>query len=198
MHKHIDSIRAYKHLLRANVLIMQEKWALPTDPIEHYLLTGFSKPMLFFSTHNFNRRPHDGMMVNIKPSIKIETFTNVHDQHGQVVYLHLRTHAQSFEVCAVNRRPNSNVKGLTDLLEQVPLDICRIVLGDFNIDHLKPSKNLQVLQNHMSSLNLLPTLKGETTEFHSCLDQIDASLQAYKTGVLETSWSDQKTIWINL
>ena len=96
------------------------------------------------------------------------------------------------------RRPYSKVKGLIDLFEQLPLDSCRIVLEDFNINHLKPSKNLQVLQNHISSLNLLPTLKGETTDFHSCLDQIYASLQAYKTEVLETYWSDHKAIWINL
>ena len=150
-------------------------WALPTNRLQ-----------LFFITHNINRRPHDGIMVYRKPNIKIETFTNVHDQHGKVAYFHLRTHTQSCGACALYRRPYSKVKGLIDLFEQVPLDSCWIVVGDFNIDHLKPSKNLQVLQNHMSSLNLLSTLKGETTDFHSCLDQIYASLKAYKTKVLET------------
>ena len=172
---------------------MQE--TLPTDPIEHYLRTGFSCSSLhIISTEDY-------MMVlwfTEKPNIKIETFTNVHDKHGKVAYFHLRTHTQSCGVCALYRRPYSKVKGLIDLFEQVPLDSCRIVVGDFNIDHLKPSKNLQVLQNHMSSLNLLSTLKGETTDFHSCVDQIYASLKAYKTKVLETYYSDHKAIWINL
>ena len=199
LHKHITSVRSHSSLLAADILIMQETWALRSDSADYYKLEGFDMPMQCFTQETKDRRPHDGIFIYLKSHIEIHSLTNVHDKNGQAVHLNLSSPTESFEVLAVYRRPNTPLTGFFNLVNQLPLgEKTLISIGDFNVDQLKPSSDLVKLQKFMSLSGLKATPPSETTDYHSSLDHIYVSNLSARTGVIETFWSDHKAVWISV
>jgi exonuclease III len=197
LHNNIKHYRKDHRLMNTDVIVVQETWAKKNDSKEHYAMEGFQDPVCLYTDNN-KHRPHSGTFIYVKQGIAILSSTHTTELGIEGSSVEIRKGNKLYEVISVYCHPPGNVNKICTAVKKLHRQNVPLVIGgDMNIDQLKPSKCQKLYDFLKNTVNALPALCMETTDYHSALDHIYTTETNYKTGVLETYWSDHKMTWIS-
>ena len=200
LHKHIADVRSDQNIKHTNLLIIAETWAINSDLSSAYDIPGFILAKQYnASSPNPTTRPHGGMMIYIKPELILDSYFHREKDKSVLINFEVYTGNRSINMLAVYKHPAQKQTIFTSMLKDIPKknQMDTIAVGDFNVNQLKPSSDLTMLQNSMKThFHIETKLLEETTDYHSSLDHIYSNISNISCGVLETYWSDHKGVWI--
>ena len=200
LHKHIADVRSDQNIKHTNLLIIAETWAINSDLSSAYDIPGFILAKQYnASSPNPTTRPHGGMMIYIEPELILDSYFHREKDKSVLINFEVYTGNRSINMLAVYKHPAQKQTIFTSMLKDIPKknQMDTIAVGDFNVNQLKPSSDLTMLQNSMKThFHIETKLLEETTDYHSSLDHIYSNISNISCGVLETYWSDHEGVWI--
>ena len=204
LHKHHKDIMEDSLLHGIDVLIILESWLIQTDLTDDYQLTDFPFVIRLDSKmqKDVYNRPHGGIVVFSKLNTTLKAEIKKGKSH--IIVLEIApTQDSVVNVVVVYKHQSTKIVQFLDVLEEA-LSLCSqqndtVLLGDFNIDLLKPSNDKHTLSYVLTARHSFESIiKKETTDYHTCLDHIYSTMANNNGDVAETYWSDHKITWISI
>lgn len=191
LHAHIEELRHDPYVLYMDILTCTETRADPTDVSSMYHIPEFAT---IRADDSCTRRGPNSIIAYIRQGL-----THTHRRHTANDYIVLHITIQNLvstpvHLLIVYRRPNTPFTQFHTTLLQIVKDnhlqqTNTVILGDFNMDLLRPSSGRQALITSLPHNNFSQLIQHNTTPQGSLLDHIWSTIPG-ETGIYPTYWSD--------
>ena len=186
-----SDLAADHDLMRANVLVCSETWAVAQDPDSHYQIVTHSMLRFDNRSHMFDDRQHRGMIVYYR-ECDISQVINYQDAGCDITGMQARTAIITLNVVGIYRSPQMQMAEfllrLAQVISKLPPHNPLVIVGDFNVDisNFTPQTTLRLAycdaEHHLRQL-----LTFMTT--HSCR-QLLAGPTADSGMQIDHVWTD--------
>lgn len=203
LHKYIYDVRSYVDLKVADVNIFAETRFWLFDRNEEYEIDGFSlfRNDVFIDVHSHTQRPCGGTAVYTRASC-FDEYPKCRNLYGvEITIVKLKT-LPGFIIAGIYRSPKVPVRQLHQALAELhsimSTEPFHVILGDFNIDWNDSVQRSSLFNEMVTSYGYTQHILDYTTDNRTTIDHIYSNLNesTFKTGVLETYFSDHKAVWI--
>ena len=202
LHAHIIDIRSDPNFTNADINIFSESKLCKENTDESVKIPGYSLYRHDFQKSN-NARSLYGLAIYSKVPLsqdQIRKERKVFHSGGVVeiiwMFIKFPSHEeQTLNIMGVYISPKVSKDDLNNYLIRCFTNLSgpSVILGDFNIDHVKTNP-YGILQNYRQCIT------NPTTDYNSLLDHIYTNMdqEQIRCGVFESYFSDHKPIWAEL
>ena len=201
LHKHIEDVRKDFNYSSAHITIFTETRFTPTDPNEMYKLDDFE----LFRNDSLSiangGRPFGGTAVYSRVPY-VSGYPYSHNINAiEFTIIKITTHP-NLTIIGVYRSPKIPISQLCSALRHVLSDDTseeNIIIGDFNVNWLCETDRRPLYDIMVRDNSYVQTISDYTTDNKTLIDHIycKTTSQCVNSGILETYFTDHKTIWIS-
>ena len=201
LHKHIEDVRKDFNYSSTDIEIFTETRFTPTDPDEMYKLNHFE----LFRNDSLSiangGRPFGGTAVYSRVPY-VSGYPYSHNINAiEFTIIKITTHP-NLTIIGVYRSPKIPISQLCSALRHVLSDDTseeNIIIGDFNVNWLCETDRRPLYDIMVRDNSYVQTISDYTTDNKTLIDHIycKTTSQCVNSGILETYFTDHKTIWIS-
>ena len=201
LHKHIEDVRNDFNYSSAHITIFTESRFCQTDPDEMYNLNDFQ----LFRNDSLSiangGRPFGGTAVYCRVPF-VPGYPYSHNINGIEFTFIKVIPLPNFSIVAVYRSPKIPISQLCSALREVVRESAsdeNAIIGDFNVNWLSETDRNPIYNVMVRDNSYVQLISDYTTDNKTIIDHIycKTTSQSVNSGILETYFSDHKTIWLS-
>ena len=199
LHLHFDDIKYDQNLLSSHIIGLAETRLHQFDNNCDYQLHGYKLVRNDQETNSMGHRPPHGLAVYVKNDVQITSEFLYTSRLLEFILLSAKCPLAEIQIVVLYKSPSMSDSELTLVLKDIlfPRVIpCKpvVVMGDFNVDLSKTSRN--IIKKICSMFGCTMLINEPTTDNQSTLDLVFSNIDG-TVGTSEAYWSDHKSVYFH-